>query len=238
MWRPVITAMRAGSRAERQRITILIVAMLFSVGRGSWLKLRNVASPTDNVSSCAVAYARRWCVAFVVLLVPTSCNRDPVLSGYRSAMGVTGEFRKAGHTGVDFRGTLGAPVLASADGVVANVGQDRISGKCILLRHTCQSCTIETFYTSYCHLDSVLLQKGRIVLRGERIGTVGATGSGAAGITHVHVTLCTYPCITGTAQGDFQGTLNPLSYSQGCYSTGRTYELLRVPVLTYPVECP
>ncbi len=74
------------------------------------------------------------------------------------------------HTGVDLVGPREAPVLAAANGVVADVENDSKWGKTIRLRHG------SDFTTVYAHLGSMGVKRGARVKRGQKIGTVGASG--------------------------------------------------------------
>lgn len=74
--------------------------------------------------------------------------------------------------GINIRATKGASVLAAENGVVVYTGNAiKGMGNLILLRHQDQ------WITSYAHLDDVNVQKGDVIRRGQRIGTVGSTGS-------------------------------------------------------------
>lgn len=83
---------------------------------------------------------------------------------------VTGE--RAFHDGIDLRAATGTPVHATADGVVEWAARHQGSGlgKLIILRHNFG------FRTFFAHLDSVAVQPGDYVRRGEVIGRVGSTG--------------------------------------------------------------
>lgn len=71
----------------------------------------------------------------VSMAVISACGGDPhVLNGFRSPMGVNG-MRGHAHSGVDFKGDHGDPVLAAADGVVVGASEDEGAGKRILLGH-------------------------------------------------------------------------------------------------------
>ena len=74
------------------------------------------------------------------------------------------------HTGVDFVGRRGAPVVATANGIVAETGYDKRWGRYVLLRHS------STHATWYAHLDDVSTARGRRLNRGDVIGTLGSTG--------------------------------------------------------------
>lgn len=74
------------------------------------------------------------------------------------------------HLGVDYQGAPGAPVLAANRGIVALVDTFFLAGRLVYIDHG------GGVVTGYFHLTSPLVQKGDTVERGQRIGTVGATG--------------------------------------------------------------
>jgi murein DD-endopeptidase MepM/ murein hydrolase activator NlpD len=74
------------------------------------------------------------------------------------------------HLGVDYAGAPGAPVRAANRGVVALVDTFFLAGRVIYIDHG------GGVMTGYFHLTKPLVAKGDTVARGQRIGTVGATG--------------------------------------------------------------
>ena len=83
---------------------------------------------------------------------------------------IKGEWRH--HNGTDFAAPRGTPVMASSDGVVKTIGQQRGYGNVIYLSHR------GGYTTVYGHLNSFAkdLKQGQRVRQGEVIGYVGATG--------------------------------------------------------------
>jgi murein DD-endopeptidase MepM/ murein hydrolase activator NlpD len=74
------------------------------------------------------------------------------------------------HSGIDFAAPRGTPVVASNAGRVALVADFFFPGRLVVLDHGLG------LYTLYFHLDSVSVEDGTVVDRGEPIGTVGMTG--------------------------------------------------------------
>jgi murein DD-endopeptidase MepM/ murein hydrolase activator NlpD len=74
------------------------------------------------------------------------------------------------HTGVDIGAGYGAPVIASADGVVAYVGAMSGYGNVVVIDHG------GGMATTYNHLSSFAVSSGESVRRGETIAAVGCTG--------------------------------------------------------------
>ena len=74
------------------------------------------------------------------------------------------------HTGTDFAGAVGAPVVAAARGVVALVADFYLAGRAVYLDHGAG------LVTGYFHLSRVDVAAGDTVEAGQRIGGVGKSG--------------------------------------------------------------
>ena len=74
------------------------------------------------------------------------------------------------HKGFDIADSVGVPVVASANGKVAELGVDPGYGLYVLIRHK------YGFRTRYSHLQSITVSEGQDVIQGQRIGTLGNTG--------------------------------------------------------------
>lgn len=73
------------------------------------------------------------------------------------------------HSGVDIRGSVGTPVYATADGTVTLARYNGELGNCIRIKHS------GTYTTVYGHLNSIDVEVGDVVQKGDIIGTVGST---------------------------------------------------------------
>jgi murein DD-endopeptidase MepM/ murein hydrolase activator NlpD len=82
------------------------------------------------------------------------------------------------HSGIDFRGEHGAPILAAADGVVSFVGGRGGYGNCIEITHA------NGLLTRYAHLSRFQVTLGQKVKRGVQIANMGSTGRSTG--THLH----------------------------------------------------
>ena len=92
--------------------------------------------------------------------------RGTVISGF----GNLGNGRK--NDGINIKATLGTAVQAADGGVVAYAGSElKGFGNLILIKHS------DGWITAYAHNDKLLVRKGQKVARGEKIATVGSTGS-------------------------------------------------------------
>ncbi|MFF7018998.1 MULTISPECIES: peptidoglycan DD-metalloendopeptidase family protein [Streptomyces] len=96
----------------------------------------------------------------------------PVNAGYGTPFGKKGSMWSSGaHTGLDFPAAVGTAVKAVADGKVAMAKSGGPYGNHIMLNHGGGLTSL------YAHLNSILTTVGDSVKRGQKIGTVGATGN-------------------------------------------------------------
>ena len=87
------------------------------------------------------------------------------------------------HDGMDIAAAEGAPVLASAPGIVTATGSDNVSGNWVRIRH------LLGFTTFYAHMSTVYVRPGDLVLLRSLgpIGRVGSTGRSTG--PHAHFEL-------------------------------------------------
>lgn len=74
------------------------------------------------------------------------------------------------HTGIDLSAVTGTPVHAVADGTVVLAVDHFFSGRAVYVDHG------DGLVSMYFHLNSIVVADGDEVARGDRLGTVGATG--------------------------------------------------------------
>ncbi|PNV80948.1 MAG: peptidase M23 [Dictyoglomus turgidum] len=89
--------------------------------------------------------------------------------------------RMAFHTGIDIVTFWGAPVYATADGIVSFVGWESGYGKVIKINHG------RGIITYYAHLSSYAVRVGQFVKKGQFIGRVGSTGTSIGPHLHYEV---------------------------------------------------
>lgn len=82
------------------------------------------------------------------------------------------------HSGIDFRGRYGQPILAAAQGKVSYVGPRQGYGKVVEVDHG------KGLMTRYAHLSAYGVREGQSVRRGEAIARMGSTGRSTG--THLH----------------------------------------------------
>jgi murein DD-endopeptidase MepM/ murein hydrolase activator NlpD len=85
------------------------------------------------------------------------------------------------HDGLDFTSAIGAPILATADGVVSRSGWEDTYGNIVEITHA------EGFLTRYAHISTRLVKEGQRVKRGDRIAEVGSTGRSTGPHLHYEV---------------------------------------------------
>jgi murein DD-endopeptidase MepM/ murein hydrolase activator NlpD len=86
--------------------------------------------------------------------------------------------REQMHWGVDISTNTGNPIVATADGIVLQILNDKYLGKHIILSHG------NGFTTLYGHMSGFAVRAGQQVKRGDVIGYVGQTGKAVG--PHVH----------------------------------------------------
>jgi len=82
------------------------------------------------------------------------------------------------HSGVDFAGKRGAPIFATADGIVIFSGWESGYGRIVKIRH------MDGLVTCYAHNQKNLVEKGDLVKRGQTIAKLGSSGRSTG--PHVH----------------------------------------------------
>jgi murein DD-endopeptidase MepM/ murein hydrolase activator NlpD len=91
------------------------------------------------------------------------------------------------HSGVDFRASVGTPVMSMADGVVMGIGDTDLTcfggsfGKFIFIKYN------NGLSSAFGHLSLIKVKEGQKVRRGEVVGYSGATGHVTG--PHLHISL-------------------------------------------------
>ncbi len=116
------------------------------------------------------------------LMIPT---QQPVVGGILgSSFGwridpVNGQ--SALHTGLDFPSGQGTPILAAAGGVVVAQEYHPAYGNMVEIDHG------NDLVTRYAHASKVLVKKGDLIKRGQKIAEVGSTGRSTGSHLHFEV---------------------------------------------------
>lgn len=88
------------------------------------------------------------------------------------------------HCGIDIAAEAGTTVLNVSEGVVESASTDDLMGNLVVVRHT------DGKISRYASLDTIAVQEGQIVAKGDAIGTVGKTMLLECGETdHLHYEL-------------------------------------------------
>jgi hypothetical protein len=122
------------------------------------------------------------------LMVPTGLPVETANLG--SAFGwridpITGS--SALHTGLDFQADRGAAILAAAGGVVVTQEFHPAYGNMIEIEHG------NDLITRYAHASKVLVKKGDLIKRGQKIAEVGSSGRATGAHLHFEVLVNAIP---------------------------------------------
>ncbi len=91
------------------------------------------------------------------------------------------------HKGMDIAATSGTAILTPRDGVVTATGNYYFNGNTVIVDHG------QGYITMYCHLSEIGVDEGQVVMMGDNLGAVGATGR----VTGAHLHFGAY--LNGTA---------------------------------------
>ncbi len=113
-------------------------------------------------------------------------RQAPMAKGtYRltARFGQTGGYWSSGiHTGLDFAGPVGTPILAAASGKVVSTGYEGAYGNQVIIDHG------DGYQTTYNHLSGIGVSVGDKVSTGDQIGKRGSTGNSTGSHLHFEVT--------------------------------------------------
>jgi murein DD-endopeptidase MepM/ murein hydrolase activator NlpD len=87
------------------------------------------------------------------------------------------------HSGLDFKGPIGTPILAAADGKVTFAGWQGGYGNTIEITHS------NGLVTRYAHMSGFTVSLGQDVARGVQIGRMGSTGRSTGSHLHFEVRI-------------------------------------------------
>jgi murein DD-endopeptidase MepM/ murein hydrolase activator NlpD len=184
------------------------VAMTYGVIRyhpAAFSEMDGVVTPQDAFERSVEQYSFLKNNAAIIAvsssglrLIPSSSFADSTYTpGIWPVMGhITGSFGErldpfsgegAFHTGVDVAADYGAPVHATADGVVLDAGQHSGYGRVVIVDHGFG------LTTWYAHLSSYAVISGTRVKRGEVIGYTGISGRSTGPHVHYEVRMNNAP---------------------------------------------
>ncbi len=130
----------------------------------------------------AAALGRMDAMERALAAIPTAMPAASMMMssgfGYRSDPFTGGG---AMHAGLDFKGPVGTPILAAAEGKVVLAGFHGGYGNTIEIRHA------NGLVTRYAHLSGLNVRRGQMVERGVQIGRMGSTGRSTGSHLHFEV---------------------------------------------------
>lgn len=85
------------------------------------------------------------------------------------------------HSGLDLLAAVGTPVQTIGAGTVAFAGEQGTYGNLVVVNHQGGR------QTRYAHLQNVLVKVGQTVQQGQRLGSVGMTGTPTSNQPHLHL---------------------------------------------------
>ena len=89
------------------------------------------------------------------------------------------------HKGIDIFAPVGRQAVAAVDGIVLYRGQVRLGGNVVVILGP------KWRIHYYAHLDTIRTGAGRLVSRGDVVGTVGNSGNAAGKPSHLHYVILT-----------------------------------------------
>lgn len=208
LWVVRLLAVAAGFLALLVVVSlVMVLAGVYRLGRLSYLERRNRSLEAEFAKVTALRNrleqveeeSRKMAMMLGVEMTPPAVNWDSVPFDSQAlpewAKGQTwgtqlvpgllpvedyavSQRAKEGHLAVDLAAAVGAPVRATADGVVEQRGEDRQYGRFLLLKHG------QGYESYYGHLQDWDVDKGDSVQAGKAIGWVGTTGQTTA--PHLH----------------------------------------------------
>lgn len=87
------------------------------------------------------------------------------------------------HNGIDIAAPNGSPILAAYDGEVVAATYSATMGNYIMIDHG------DSLYTIYMHASALYVNKGDLVIKGEKIAAIGSTGRSTGPHLHFSVRL-------------------------------------------------
>ena len=196
-----LPSLQPGDRpgAGRRRV---VAAVAQSLGRGIRRSCGELARQVD-VRSDQLSVLE-------ALLVQDSANRKflptlyPIVDGwYSSNFGYridpfTGQHSM--HEGIDFPAEAGTAIVAAASGKVVVAEWHPQYGKMVEIDHG------NGLVSRYAHASSLLVKEGDLVVRGQRIATVGTTGRSTGPHLHFEVRLNGVAAESGAVPASFELT--------------------------------
>lgn len=174
---PVHAQFNTVEKTTSDRYKVEVIAS--GSGRTRAVEGKTVSVPSrtaDSISGLSFEDGKKvWIERYLSVSYPLRQVKITSPYGYRKDP-FTG--KKRFHNGIDLW-ARGDEVLAMMAGVVVKVGQDKSSGKYVVLQHG-------SYTISYCHLSRILTEKGAEIRPHDVVGITGSTGRSTG--EHLHIT--------------------------------------------------
>ena len=118
-------------------------------------------------------------------------DAPPIISDFRSKIGVNKKRRSSRHQGIDIGGPAGMPIIAAAPGTVLETDVGKCWGPTIVINHG-PGPDGKPLIAAYGHLGDVLVKPGQKVKRGQPIARLGRNVKKyrcISGVRHLHLQL-------------------------------------------------
>lgn len=148
-------------------------------------KIQMQAISLDTIMTLAVAHENKLASIPSIKPVQEDILKRKIryLSGYGWRIHPVHKVKKF-HKGIDFTAPRGTPIQSTGDGVVIRVQNKRTGyGKNIIIDHG------YGFETLYAHMQDVEVKQGQKVKKGQRIGTIGSSGTSTAPHLHYEIRI-------------------------------------------------
>ncbi|MCF6323923.1 MAG: peptidoglycan DD-metalloendopeptidase family protein [Gammaproteobacteria bacterium] len=122
----------------------------------------------------SVQHSTRLALSSPVSKYPVNQNRGPIVWHWPAEGKLISTFssRKIDRKGINISAMKGSAIRAAALGKVVYSGSGLASyGNLLIIKHN------ESYLSAYAHNDQLLVKEGDLVSKGQRVATMGATGS-------------------------------------------------------------
>ncbi|MCF7835427.1 M23 family metallopeptidase [Candidatus Gracilibacteria bacterium] len=182
-------------------LIIIVFALFFTfifAGGSSLPNNTNFVYPLQKVSTleCRTLYRNDMpenCKINLPIIYGANYDKYKDMPGYRDiyttlwAASYSDSWNQSvgAHAGLDIATARGTPLYSLGDGKVYFAGWNSAYGNVVKVKYKYKG---EIIYVIYAHMDTIEIENGKTVSRGQRIGTVGNSGNtfGALGGYHVH----------------------------------------------------
>jgi len=180
--KPGSLTIKVEAEGTQEKFTVPLKARNFPVQKITIKKTSSLSATKTELTRVAnfkkiVTPTKLWAGKFI------APNKGRVSSVYGVRRYYNGVFAKDYyHSGVDYAGGFGSPVVAPADGKVVLVGLEsrgfRVHGNMVGIDHG------QGVLSIFLHLSSISVKEGQLVKAGDKIGAIGSTGASTG--PHLH----------------------------------------------------